>query len=109
MTYAKIDRLSDPTWLRNISGSWREVKCPCGSTFHFRDKIDELFSWERIHLRHMASDSANHEMLSFYPKDMVIIYHSTSGYVLERRKHKRDEITELHRARLHGQTKLAGV
>jgi len=60
-------------------------------------------------MKHMASDSNNHEMLSFYPKDMVIIYHSTSGYVIERRKHKKGEIGELHQARLHGQTKLAGV
>jgi hypothetical protein len=57
----------------------------------------------------MASDSDNHEMLSFYPKDMVIIYHSTSGYVLERRKHRKDEIGDLHQARLYGRTKLAGV
>jgi hypothetical protein len=57
----------------------------------------------------MASDSDNHEMLSFYPKDMVIIYHSTSGYVLERRKHKRGEIGELHQAHLYGKTRLAGV
>lgn len=97
------------TWLHNISGSWRDVSCPCGSNFHFRGRIDELFSWESIHLRHMASDSDNHEMLSFYPKDMVIIYHSTSGYVLERRKHKRDEIGEVHRARLYGKVKIAGV
>jgi len=57
----------------------------------------------------MASDSDNHEMLSFYPNDMVIIYHSTSGYVLERRKHRKDEISELHQARLYGRAKLAGV
>jgi hypothetical protein len=57
----------------------------------------------------MASDPVNHEMISFYPNDMVIIYHSTSGYVLERRKHKRDEIGELHHARLFGRAKLAGV
>jgi|SRR4051812_46925005 hypothetical protein len=101
--------LSNSTWLRNISGSWRDVMCPCGSTFHFRGKIDELFSWEQIHLRHMASDSTNHEMLSFYPKDMVIIYHSSSGYVLERRKHRREEISDLHQARLYGRVKLAGV
>jgi len=56
-----------------------------------------------------VSDSDNHEMLSFYPKDMVIIYHSTSGYVLERRKHRKDEISELHQARIHGHAKLAGV
>jgi hypothetical protein len=48
-------------------------------------------------------------MLSFYPKDMVIIYHSTSGYVLERRKHNRDEIGEVHQAHFYGRTKLAGV
>jgi hypothetical protein len=40
---------------------------------------------------------------------MVIIFHSTSGYVLERRKHRKEEITELHNARLYGQAKLAGV
>jgi hypothetical protein len=57
----------------------------------------------------MVSDSDNHEMLSFYPKDMVIIYHSTSGYVIERRKHRKDEISELHQARIHGNAKLAGV
>jgi hypothetical protein len=57
----------------------------------------------------MASDPVNHEMISFYPNDMVIIYHSTSGYVLERRKHRRDEIGELHQARLFGRAKLAGV
>jgi hypothetical protein len=57
----------------------------------------------------MVSDSDNHEMLSFYPKDMVIIYHSASGYVLERRKHKRDEISDVHQAHLYGRAKLAGV
>jgi hypothetical protein len=57
----------------------------------------------------MASDFDNHEMLSFYPRDMVIIYHSISGYVLERRKHKREEIGELHQAQIHGHAKLAGV
>jgi hypothetical protein len=97
------------TWLQNFSGSWRDVKCPCGSKFHFRGKVDELFAWERIHLRHMASDRENHEMLSFYPNDMVIIYHSASGYVVERRKHRREEISEVHQARLYGQVKLAGV
>lgn len=96
-------------WLQNIAGSWRDVRCPCGSTFHFSGTIDELFSWERIHIRHMASDYDNQEMLSFYPKDMVIIFHSTSGYVLERRKHRKDEISELNNARLYGRAKLAGV
>lgn len=96
-------------WLRNIAGSWRDVRCPCGSSFHFRGKMDELFAWERTHLSHMASDSENHEMLSFYPNDMVIIYHAASGYVVERRRHRRDEISEVHQARLHGHAKLAGV
>ncbi len=57
----------------------------------------------------MAADYDNHEMLSFYPNDMVIIYHSTSGYVLERRKHRKNEISELHHARIYGNAKLAGV
>ena len=48
--------------------------------------------WEEIHIRHMSLDSDNHDMLSFYPKDMVIIYHSKSGYVVERRRHTVDEI-----------------
>ena len=101
--------LMSESWLQNISGSWRDVKCPCGSTFHFKGKVNELFAWEGIHLRHMESDRENHEMLSFYPKDMVIIYHSASGYVIERRKHRREEISEVHHAQLHGQAKLAGV
>jgi hypothetical protein len=71
--------------------------------------MDELFAWERIHLRHMASDLENHEMLSFYPNDMVIIYHSSSGYVVERRRHRKDEISDLNHARLYGTVKLAGV
>lgn len=103
------DKAASSPWLQNIDGNWRDVKCPCGSAFHFKGKVDDLFSWERIHLRHMASDCDNHEMLSFYPKDMVIIYHSTSGYVLERRKHRKEEISELHHARIHGHVKLAGV
>lgn len=96
-------------WLANIKGNWRDVKCPCGSEFHFTGKIEELFAWERIHLRHMASDSENHEMLSFYPKDMVIIYHSTSGYVLDRRRHRKGEVSDLNHARIYGRAKLAGV
>lgn len=104
----RVSLMSD-SWLQNISGSWRDVNCPCGSTFHFKGKVDELFAWERIHVRHMESDHENHEMLSFYPKDMVIIYHSASGYVIERRKHRREEISEVHHARLYGQAKLAGV
>jgi|SRR5579884_2225367 replicative DNA helicase len=101
--------LAKTPWLRNIKGNWRDVNCPCGSTFHFDGKIDSLFFWERTHLRHMASDTANHEMLSFYPKDMVIFYHSKSGYVVERRKHRKEEIIELHRASAYGTVKLAGV
>lgn len=101
--------MSQDAWLSNIGGSWRDVKCPCGSQFHFQGKIDELFSWERIHLRHMATDYSNHEMLSFYPLDMVIIYHSTSGYVIERRKHRKEEISEVNQARIYGRAKLAGV
>lgn len=96
-------------WLQNVKGNWRDVKCSCGSAFHFKGKVNELFAWERIHLRHMASDYDNHEMLSFYPKDMVIIYHSWSGYVIERRKHRSEEISEVHQARLYGKAKLAGV
>lgn len=96
-------------WLGNIAGSWRDVKCPCGSQFHFKGKVEELFAWEGIHLRHMASDYENHEMLSFYPKDMVIIFHSASGYVIDRRKHRKEEVSELHHARLYGTAKLAGV
>lgn len=96
-------------WLRNLRGNWRDVSCPCGSNFHFDGNIDQLFSWERIHLRHMASDMENHEMLSFYPRDMVIIYHSESGYVIERRRHRKEEIGELNRARLYGNIKQAGV
>jgi hypothetical protein len=96
-------------WLQNIQGNWRDVKCPCGSAFHFQGKLEDLFSWERIHLRHMASDYSNHEMLSFYPKDMVIIFHSLSGYVIERRKHRREEISEVHQACIYGRTKIAGV
>ena len=99
----------DTPWLRNIGGNWRDVKCPCGSEFHFKGKVEELFAWERIHLRHMETDFENHEMISFYPKDMVIIYHSTSGYVIDRRKHRKGEVSDLHHARLYGRTKLAGV
>jgi hypothetical protein len=102
-------RSKENPWLGNIKGNWRDVRCPCGSEFHFKGKVEEMFAWERIHLRHMASDFENHEMLSFYPKDMVIIYHSMSGYVIDRRKHRKDEVSELHHARLYGLAKLAGV
>ena len=96
-------------WLRNIEGNWRDTTCPCGSHFHFDGNIDELFSWERIHLRHMSSDPENHAMLSLYPRDMVIFYHSTSGDIVEIRKHKTHEINDLHNACLYGEVKLAGV
>jgi hypothetical protein len=57
----------------------------------------------------MSFDSDNHDMLSFYPKDMVIFYHSKSGYVVERRKHNVDEISNLKDACVYGTIKLAGV
>ena len=97
------------SWLKNIKGSWRDVICPCGSTFHFDGSIDALFSWETIHIRHMSFDSENHDMLSFYPKDMVIFYHSKSGYVVERRRHTDAEIHDLQTACIYGTAKLAGV
>jgi hypothetical protein len=97
------------TWLHNMEGNWRDVECPCGSSFHFDGSIETLFSWERTHIRHMWFDSANHDMLSFYPKDMVIFYHSKSGYVVEKRKHKMDEIRNLKDACVYGTIKLAGV
>jgi hypothetical protein len=71
--------------------------------------MDDLFTWERIHLRHMISDYANHDMLSFYPIDMVIFYHSKTGYTVERRRHKIDEISNIHQAVIYGRAKLAGV
>jgi hypothetical protein len=97
------------TWLRNIEGNWRDVECPCGSTFHFEGSIDELFLWERTHITHMSFDSDNHDMLSFYPNDMVIFYHSKSGYVVERRRHIMDEIRNLQDACIYGRIKLAGA
>jgi hypothetical protein len=48
-------------------------------------------------------------MLSFYPKDMVIFYHSKTGYVVERRRHRPQEISDIHQARIYGQAKMAGV
>ncbi|MGB7936969.1 MAG: hypothetical protein WCF21_10150, partial [Nitrososphaeraceae archaeon] len=63
----------------------------------------------RIHLRHMSSDPENHAMLSLYPTDKVIFYHSTSGYIVEIRKHKSHEIKDLQNACLYGNVKLAGV
>lgn len=46
-----------------------DVECPWVSSFYFDGKIDDLFAWVRIHLRHTVSDYANHDMLSFYPID----------------------------------------
>jgi len=40
---------------------------------------------------------------------MVIFYHSTSGYVVERRKHRTNEISDLRQAYIYDQAKLAGV
>jgi hypothetical protein len=57
----------------------------------------------------MASDSANHDMISFYPEDMVIFYHSNSGYVVERRRHTAAEVNEIYHASVYGHTKVAGV
>ena len=87
----KADEHKDK-WLRNIRESWRDVQCTCGSKFHFNGDIDKLFEWENIHLRHFASDSDNHSIISFYPTDMIIYYHSKSGYVIEIIKHKSHEI-----------------
>ena len=109
MSFSNKKAVNTNNWLQNMQGSWRDVECPCGSSFYFDGKIDDLFAWERIHLRHMVSDSANHDMLSFYPIDMVIFYHSTSGYVVERRKHRTNEISDLHQAYIYDQAKLAGV
>jgi hypothetical protein len=57
----------------------------------------------------MISDFANHDMLSFYPIDMVIFYHCKTGYTVERRRHKIDEISNIHQAVIYGRAKLAGV
>ena len=96
-------------WLKNNEGNWRDTTCPCGSNFHFNGDIDELFSWERIHLRHMSSDPENHAMLSLYPTDMVIFYHSKTGYVMERRKHKTYELNEIKNAWIHGKITITGA
>ena len=95
-------------WLQSFSGGWRDIDCPCGSSFHFDGRIEELFTWERIHIKHMATDYDNHSMISFYPKDMVIFYHSKSGYVVERRRHKSHEIQDIF-SRLNNDVKLIGV
>ena len=96
-------------WLRNIKESWRNVQCSCGSDFHFDGNIDKLLEWENIHLRHLASDSDNHSIISFYPTDMIIYYHSKSGYVIERRKHKSHEISEINQSLMTGNVTMTGV
>ena len=97
------------TWLQNISGNWRDIECPCGSCYHFNGNFEELFNWKNIHLKHMASDYDNHAMLSFYPDDMVIFYHSKTGYVIERRKHKDYELNEIKNAWIHGKITITGA
>jgi len=104
----RIDEQKDK-WLRNIKESWRDVHCICGSEFHFDGDIDKLFEWENIHLRHFASDSDNHSIISFYPTDMIIYYHSKSGYVIERRKHNSHEISEINQSLFTGKVTLTGV
>ena len=106
--HQKIDQ-KDDKWLRNIKESWRNVQCTCGSRYHFDGDIDKLFEWENIHLRHFASDSDNHSIISFYPTDMIIYYHSKSGYVIERRKHKSHEINEINQSLFTGKVTLTGV
>ena len=101
--------LKKDKWLRNIKESWRNVQCSCGSDFHFDGNIDKLFEWENIHLRHFASDSDNHSIISFYPTDMIIYYHSKSGYVIERRKHKSHEISEINQSLMMGKVTMTGV
>ncbi|MGB9169925.1 MAG: hypothetical protein WCB31_13490 [Nitrososphaeraceae archaeon] len=96
-------------WLQNISGNWRDIECPCGNSFHFDGHIEKLFDWEKIHIRHMASDYGNHSMISFYPDDMVIFYHSKTGYVVERRRHKSYELDEIKNAWVHGKIKVTGA
>jgi len=96
-------------WLRNIKENWRNVQCICGSSFHFDGDIDKLFEWENIHLRHFASDSDNHSIISFYPTDMIIYYHSKSGYVIERRKHKNHEINEINKSLFNNKVTLKKV
>lgn len=102
-------RNSNNIWLQNLSGNWRDMQCPCGNTFHFDDRIEKLFEWEKIHLRHMASDYDNHSMISFYPEDMVIFYHSKTGYVVERRKHTSYEIDEIKNTWIHGKITMTGA
>lgn len=94
-------------WLTNLEDDWRDVNCTCGSKFHFDGEIDDLLYWERTHIPHMRDDCDNHDMISFYPNDMVIFYHSKSGYVVERRKHRSIEIQNLFSIR--NDIKLIGV
>ena len=96
-------------WLRNIKENWRNVQCICGSNHYFDGDVDKLFEWENIHLRHFAADSDNHSIISFYPTDMIIYYHSKSGYVIERRKHKSHEINEINQSLSNGNVTLTGV
>lgn len=96
-------------WLQNLSGNWRDMDCPCGNKYHFDGHIEKLFEWEKIHLRHMASDCDNHSMISFYPEDMVIFYHSKTGYVVERRKHKSYELDEIKNTWIHGKITITGA
>lgn len=106
MQFAKTNKSN---WLTDIKGNWRDANCPCGSSYHFDGNLDKLFDWEKIHIRHMSSDPENHDMLSFYPHDMVIFYHSETGYVVERRKHTSNELQELRNACIYGKVKLAGA
>ena len=113
----KLDKIAPDTnrfkkkdkWLRNIKENWRNVHCICGSDFYFNGDIDKLFEWENIHLRHFAADSDNHSIISFYPTDMIIYYHSKSGYVIERRKHKSHEINEINQYLSNGNITLTGA
>jgi len=57
----------------------------------------------------MTTDYANHDMLSFYPIDMVIFYHSKTGYTVERRRHKIDDISNIYQAAIYDTGKLSGV
>jgi hypothetical protein len=106
--FQKQDEKKDK-WLRNIKENWRNVQCICGSSHYFDGNIDKLFEWENIHLRHFAADSDNHSIISFYPTDMIIYYHSKSGYVIERRKHKSHEINEINQSLSNGNVTLTGV
>lgn len=109
ITRLQSNTKSKDKWLRNIKESWRDIHCICGSDFHFEGDIDKLFEWENIHIRHFASDSDNHSIISFYPTDMIIYYHSESGYVVERRKHKNHEINEINQSLLSDKVTMIGA